>query len=110
MGLRGALLIMAISCVPAFATSPPPAPTPEPEKCVDNPIIASHAEAESRAVAEVERKWQKLVPGQFKVETSRTGCDWLVMVRLLPIREGGHFGVFLRAANGKVEWSVKIDA
>jgi hypothetical protein len=77
--------------------------------CAENIALSSQQKLEDIAIAEVEQLEPNLKSRRFTMNVSRMDCDWWVVIRLIPNRPGGHFGVLIDNASGRAKWSAKID-
>lgn len=97
----------------ATSIAPPPfqpgakAPTETPPSpafsCTEKRLDLSREQLEKTAIEEYERHGGRADRSQMKIRLVSKGCDWQVLVELLPAAPGAHFGVVIDGTTGKVK-------
>lgn len=89
--------------VPYPEPKSPASRTPQEFSCAGKSLEFSREQLEKLAFGELDRRGVALHRGEFETTLKRRGCDWVIVVDLLPLRPGGTIGVVVDGLSGKVK-------
>lgn len=69
--------------------------------CTEKRLDLSREALEKTAIQEYEKRGGRTERSQMKIRLVSKGCDWQVLVELLPAAPGAHFGVLIDGTTGK---------
>lgn len=95
---------------PATVASPPyrpsegkPTDSPQAFSCAEKKLDLTRDQLEQIAFEEFEKRGGRVDRSRMETRIVNKGCDWQVLVILLPRAPGAHFGVLIDGVSGKVK-------